>query len=149
MFYEQIREVHVLGTRYLPKRSRGRHSSAVCAYWPAVGGRISLTCDQLRVGIIQYFVRHTVSLCSPDSHSQQSKTHLFAFVFWYQTHPRERWFHPRIRVLSPDMVMNGPATFLPISRTHGSCTLISERVKFDYGEDYVVVSVMLSNKFFV
>ena len=50
--------------------------------------------------------------------------HMFAFVYWYKVHPRATWFHPRIIVASPDMVMNGPAVFLPISRLFAPCAVI-------------------------
>jgi len=109
LMYEQFREVYVLGVRFLSKQSRGKHSSAVCAYWPAVGGKISSTCDQLRVGIIQYFVRHTVSLCSPQG--KQDNVYLFALIHWFRVHPREEWFHPRIKVVSTEVEMCGPAVF--------------------------------------
>ena len=147
MVYQQFREVSVLGVRFLSTLSRGKHSSAICAYWPAIGGSISSTFDHLRIGLVQYFLKHNVTLNS--SQGKQEQTHIFDFVDWYRVHPREHWFHSRIRVVSPDMEMNGPANFLPISRIFGSCTLISETIKFDYGEDNVIVSTLLANKFYV
>ena len=147
MIYDQFCEVHVLGVRFISKRCRGKHSSAVRAYWPSIGGSISSTCGQLRVGVVQYFVRHTVTLSSPQG--KYEKVHLFAFVHWYRVYLREKWFHPHIQVVSPDMEMNGPSLFLPISRIFGTCALISDNVHFDYGEDHVIISTLLSNKFYM
>ena len=60
---------------------------------------------------MQYFLKHKVMLNSSQGKIQ---THLFAFVNWYRVHPQEHWFRSRIRVVSTDMEMNGPAIFLPI-----------------------------------
>ena len=49
---------------------------------------------------------------------------MFAFVYWYNIHPRATWFHLRIIVASPDMDMNGPAVFLPISRIFPPCAIM-------------------------
>ena len=81
IIYDQFREVHVLGVRFISKRCRGKHSSAVRAYWPSIGGSISSACRQLRVGVVKYFVRHTVTLSSPQG--KQEKVNFFAFVHWY------------------------------------------------------------------
>lgn len=72
---------------------------------------------------------------------------MFAFVHWYKVHPRATWFHPRLIVVSTDMVMNGPAVFLPISRIYAPCALISDDVHFDYGVDHVPIAIVLSHKF--
>lgn len=147
MIHEQFHEVTILGERFLSKHAKGSHSSAVCAYWPAVGGGVSPVCDQLRVGVIQHFIRHTVQL---NSSSQQCvATHIFALVHWHRVHPREKWFHPRILVISSDMLMNGPAVFLPLSRIFAPCAIISDKIKFDYGDDDVLISTILSQKFCV
>ena len=64
MIYDEFHEVTVLGVRYISKKCRGKHFSAVYAQWPSVGGNISSTCNQLQVGVVQHFVRHRVLLKS-------------------------------------------------------------------------------------
>ena len=146
MFHERFYEVNVLGERLLSKRSKGNHSAAICAYWPAIGGNVSLTCDMLRVGVVQYFLRHTIAI-ENSSQERRKASHIFAFVHWYRVHPRMTWFHPRIIVNSPDMVMNGPAVFLPLSRVYALCAVISDDIHFDYGVDHVPIAIILSHKF--
>ena len=146
MFHETFNEVNVLGERLLSKGSKGSHSALVCAYWPRIGGTVSQSCEILRVGVVQHFLRHTVEIES-SSHETTKVAHMFAFVHWYRVHPRATWFHPRIIVVSPDMIMNGPAVFLPISRIYAPCAMILDDVHFDYGVDHVPVVVILFHKF--
>ena len=75
----------------------------------------------LRVGVVQHFIKHTVEI-EVSSRERRKVAHMFTFVHWYKVHPRATWFHPRIIVASPDMVMNGPAVFLPIIYICSLCT---------------------------
>lgn len=68
--------------------------------------------------------------------------HIFARVYWFKTHPRENWFHPRVLVLSPDQDCAGPATFISVSRIYGCCAIVHKTVKFDFGEDNVVLVIL-------
>ena len=61
MFCQQYREVNILGVRLLSKQEKGKHSFAVCAFWPSVGGCVSQTCDHLRVGILYNTSSNTLS----------------------------------------------------------------------------------------
>ena len=115
MFHEKCYEINVFGERLLSKSSKGNQSAVVCAYWPGTGGTVSPSCDTLRVGVVQHFIKHTIEI-EVSSQEKRKVSHMFAFVYWYKVHPRANWFHPRIIVISPDMIMNGPAVFLPISR---------------------------------
>ena len=74
---------------------------------------------------------------------------MFAFVYWYKVNPRATWFHPCIIVASPDMVMNGPAVFLPNSRIFAPCAIISDEVNFDYGVDHVPIELSCHTSFVI
>lgn len=146
MIHERFHNFQVFNQRYLSDKTRGSHSSAVCAYWAGINGGILATCEHLRVGVIQYFVRHTISI--PTSLTQFKKVvHVFACVHWYQTHLRESWYHHRVLVVSPDMDSCGPATFLPVSRIFSSCAVTSKTVMFDYGEDNVIIAIIYGSKY--
>ena len=95
---------------------------------------------QAKSGIVgnYAFIRHTIQF--PVSPTEL--VHIFARVFWYNSHPRENWFHHRALVLSPDMNSYGPATFLPISRIRCRCAIANKTVKFDYREDIVKKAIM-------
>ena len=81
------------------------------------------------------------------SHEKRQVPHMFAFVHWYKVHPRATWFHQSIIVVSQDMVVNGPAVFLPVSRIFAPCAIISDEVHFDYGVDHVPIAIILPHKF--
>ncbi len=51
MVHERFHEVTVLGERFASKSVRGRHSAAVCAYWPRLGGNISTMSDLYVVSV--------------------------------------------------------------------------------------------------
>ena len=141
MFHERFLELKVFNETFISLKSKGSHSSAICAYWAGIRGNISLSNDYLRVGVVQYFFRHTISI--PTSTTQTKHVaHIFARIHWYRRHWKESWFHHRALVVQPDMDISGPATFLPISRVFSRCALISKTVQFDYGEDKVVIAIL-------
>ena len=37
------------------------------AYWVGINGNVLTTCDHLRVGVIQYFIRHYISVPTSNS----------------------------------------------------------------------------------
>jgi hypothetical protein len=139
MVHERFDEVTVLGKRFLSNNARGRHSAVVCAYWSHKYG--SFTTDHLRFGTVLYFFRHAIHT---NLNSSLKVTHIFARVNWYEQHPRENWFHPQLTVISPDTEYPGPSVFIPLSRIVGRCAVIDDRIKFDFGEDNVLVAVRLS-----
>lgn len=118
MIPEQFHEVTILGERFLSRRARGNHSSAICAYWPAVGGGVSPVCDQLRELVLYRTILDTLfSLTVVLSNLLQLiflQRPLTSFSDRYRVHPQENWFHSRILVISSDMLMNGPAVFFPL-----------------------------------
>lgn len=146
MVYERFHELKTFNQTFLSVGARGNHSSGICAYWAGINGKILTTCEHLRVGIIQYFIRHTISVSTSETQFKRI-SHIFARVHWYRTHPRESWYHHRILVVSQDTESFGPATFLPMSRVFSSCALIHKTVMFDFGEDNIVVAVICGSKY--
>lgn len=145
MRYEYFYRLKVFNEAYSSVKAKSNHSSAICAYWAGVGGEITSDLNTLRVGLIQYFVKHKVCITA----SSQSKriVNIFARVHWYRTHLREEWFHHRALVASPDMITCGPATFLPVSRILSRCAITSRTVRFVYGEDNVIVAIICGSKY--
>lgn len=79
MVHERFYDLKVFHEKFLSTRAKGSHSPAVCAYWAGLNGNISDTCDQLRVGIVQYFLRHTVSI-STSATQFKRVAHVFARI---------------------------------------------------------------------
>ena len=138
MVYESVRELRVFNETIVSSKSKGNYSSAVCANWAGVGGSLATNISVLRVGLIQYFIRHAIR----HPVSTKKTSHIFARVFWYKPHLRENWFHHRALVLSPDMNVCGPATFLPVARICCRCAIVHKTVQFDYGEDNVIIAIL-------
>lgn len=143
MVHERFNEVTVLGQRFLSSNARGRHSAVICAYWSVMYQYGSFSTDHLRFGI---FFRHGIDIKLNSSSEKKKATHIFARVNWYEQHPRENWFHPRLTIISPDTQSPGPSVFIPLSRIVGRCAVI---IKFDYGEENVFVAVRLSHGYFM
>ena len=60
----------------------------------------------------------------------------------YKCHPRSGWFPKPVAIAGPLFEPNGSATFIPISRIKSRCAVVyNKNIKFDYGEDSVVVVV--------
>ena len=141
MVHERFHTLRVFNETVISAKSKGNHSSAVCANWVGVGGSLATNNYVLCVGLIQYFIRHTIRF--PVSKMESKKiVHIFARIFWYKAHPRENWFSHRALVLSPDMNKCGPATFLPISRIRCRCAIIDKTVTFEYGKDNVTIAIL-------
>ena len=129
MFYEIIYEINVFGERLLSKCSKGNHSAVVCAHWSGTGGTVSPSCDTLRVGVVQHF---TVEI-KGSSQETRKVPHMFAFVYWYNIHPRATWFHPHNNYYYSCFTGHGyewTCSLLPISRIFAPCAIINFQMMF-------------------
>ena len=99
-----------------------------------------------RVGKVLYFIQHSLALGTSVTETRErtkaAKSHLFAKVEWHKCHPRSGWFPKPVAIAGPLFEPNGSATFIPISRIKNRCAVVyNKNIKFDYGEDSVVVVV--------
>ena len=68
-------------------------SSVVAAYWPGSGSSLhSSDYTKKRIGVIQYFINHTVEFYKDDSRETDKLQHIFAYVYWKKQHPNADWF---------------------------------------------------------
>ena len=125
----------------MSNRAKGNHSAAISAYWSTstIDGILSSADMKLHVGVIEYFFKHSATIATDTG--KKVISHVFACVEWYEVHPRESWFHPSILVVSTDKQLNGPSSFLPLSRILSHCALVNAEVNFDYGSDSVVIAL--------
>lgn len=81
MQYEKFFEAQILHEVFISQHKRGNRSSAICAYWSGVGGNINHASSQpqLRVGIVEYFLRHTISIKTTAAKAEKV-AHMFAKV---------------------------------------------------------------------
>ncbi len=68
-------------------------ASVVMAHWPTRGNDLSaIDFARMRVGVIQFFFKHSVTLSSEDMPADHTVDHTFAYIHWKQKHPTEEWF---------------------------------------------------------
>ena len=73
------------------KRVSSQLSSVVMAYWPRYGSDIIvIDYSRMNVGIVQFFMKHTVTLKSNETISKFD--HVFAFVVWKNVHEDVGYF---------------------------------------------------------
>ena len=119
MVHERFSDLNIFHERFLSTRAKGGHSSAVCAYWAGLNGNILATNNQVRVGVIQYFLKHTLSV--PTSSTQFKRiTHVFARIHWYKTHLREKWYGYVWSINIPSSIQN----FGPMCNNFKDCCAI-------------------------
>ena len=137
--HERFHGVSVFGKTILSAGATGNHSAVICAYW--TWQEEGINSDNLCYSKILYFFRHCMSF-----ESQASNHIMFTRIQWFKTHPRQNWFSPHLAVVDTDVYDSEPPVFMPISQIFDSCAVITDQIKFDYGEDNVKVVIKISNE---
>ena len=139
-FYKQFKSLVVNGEEFISLSSRSQRSSAIIAHWATVIGRIdTMGCGNPRVGLIKYFIRHTIKL-KVDSADKKIDS-LLARVKWFEEHPRRNYFYQSVVVCGKLFSGDSYATFIPVSRIMGRCTITQTSFLFDYGEDNITLAI--------
>ena len=73
----------VFNETVISSKSKGNHSSAVCANWAGVNGSLATNISVLRVGLIQYLIRHAIRFPASNTTESKKTNHIFARMFWY------------------------------------------------------------------
>ena len=121
-FYTISRQVSLEG-EVIGSMKCGSASSVIMAYWPGRGNDLEvIDYSRMRVGVIQYFFEHDVTITSSDSDHEPCKMqHSFAHVAWKQRHPKEDMFGVSA-TLCLDLYEDGsPCAFLPVQRIACRC----------------------------
>ena len=144
-FYYQSKQLNMNSEEFISTGSRSQRSPAIAAHWPGVLSIDPRGEAPLRIGIVTCFVRHEISFIQDSLRLQSSSTvsHVLAHVKWYMDHPRRNFFHPSIIVCASVYDADSPACYMPVSRIAGRCAIASTTIRFDYGEDSVIVAVPL------
>ena len=114
------------------------------AYW----SEVSRTGRTINVGTVDYFLVHTIALCSCSSTTdicqppcpKRKVEHLFALVSWYSNHLQPLHLPYPLRLFSTGFCADSRYSFTPVSRLLFRFA-ISPNVSFtfDYGEDFALV----------
>ena len=88
-FYICCKQV-ALGGDVIGSLKCGTARSVVMAYWPGHEDDLSdIIPESLRVGVVQHYIKHTVSMTYPTETESSKADHVFARVSWKQKHPSE------------------------------------------------------------
>lgn len=113
-------------------------SSIIMAMWPGSGG--DMFSDQsrtMRVGEVQYFLKHTVTL--ERNGCTESIEHIFAYVYWKKLHPEENWFGVSATVCTDLNELSNYSLFLPVQRIACRCAHAIMKVQFPSHTETVFV----------
>ena len=125
-FYICCKQV-TLGGDIIGSVKCGNASSVIMAYWPGQGDDLSTInyASRMRVGVVQYYIKHTISLTYVYSTPEESRTyhfdHVFARVAWKQKHPNEDHFGISATVCFDLFESSNACTFLPVQRISCRC----------------------------
>ena len=108
-------------------------SSAISAYWPGFSETLNdfrrYTGD-LRVGLIEHFLLHTVHLTRQGSTLVQKVDYLLAYVSWKEVHRYPLWFGMDSLLSSCDHE-SPPSSFILVARIKSRCAHTTLRVQFN------------------
>ena len=140
--YTEFNQIKVFDRIYTSTKSRTTRSAAFIAIWPHLSGILTSRHPQVqdvRVGIIENFLIHTPEIKQADGENFQ-QPHVLAYVKWYQDHP-QKFFSNGIVLSATVTEHTSGASFMPVSRILSQCAFINMKVKFEYGEDKVCVTI--------
>ena len=160
--YVEFHQIRIFEQLYTSARSRTNCSSAIVAFWPHLSGILSSrqpSVDDVRVGVVEYFMLHTPALKSDKSTpgtssccqnvASEPKKHLLAHVKWYQDHPQKFVLGNGI-VLSATVTEHmSSASFIPVSRIVSRCVMLHTTLQFSYGEDKVCIAIPVKRYYFL
>ena len=111
-------------------------NSCVAAHWKSP----STPCE-LRIGHIQYFLKHRI-----DTVTGQVE-HVIAVVHWFKKHPQEMYFGTSSYIVRSDVESGYSFCYVPVQRLASRCCFGTLTVDFPYGSENVIVAVPISFKF--
>ena len=120
-------------------------SSVIMAYWPGSGDSLQMISRaQMRVGVVQYFVQHTVHLASAaGSGDSKPFKHVFAYVMWKKLHPQQHYFGASSIVCADTYELPGATCFLPVQRISCRAAHVVMQIQFDRIPESVFVACPL------
>lgn len=135
LFYKEYGRVQLAGELIgsVKPGPNSRSSSVIAAYWPGSGDTLqNIDYSRMRVGIVQFFVRHTLKLydTSAIGNTTQEYDHLFAYVHWKKLHPKASWYGISATISSELFEIPGACAFIPVQRIACRCAYATLNIKF-------------------
>ena len=127
--YGRVKLCHDIIGSDLPGQNN-RKSSVIMAHWPGTGNQIRHgDYSRLRVGVVQYFLKHTVTVRTESRSGFQPHEHVFAYVYWKKFHPESNWFGISAVVCLNMFEPIGPPCFIPVQHIACRCAHVVHSVQ--------------------
>ena len=123
-------------------------SSVVMAYWPGRGDNVfNIDYSRMRVGVVQYFFKHSVVLYNGQTSTKHRMEHFFACIYWKERHPREDWFGISATVCVNMFEPLSTCNFVPVQRIASKCAHCVLDVDFCGTKETVFVACPIPIKY--
>lgn len=149
-FYQECGRICIAGD-IIGSTKRGCNSissSVIMAYWP--GSRSSLQSidySRMRVGIIQYFFQHSVTLATSINSKPETCSHLFCYVFWKKLHPHGDWCGASATISTDLFETPAACSFLPVQRIGARCAYATLPMDFVTHKESVFIACPIPVKY--
>ena len=102
----------------------------------------------LRIRVVQYFIKHTVSIFSEVSGNElENLEHVFAVTLWKQKHLQPSLFGASATVFFNLFEDFSAFSFLPVQRIANRCAHCIMKVDIDDIEETLFIACPISRKF--
>ena len=126
-----------------------RSSSVIMAFWPGSGETLeTIDYSRMRVGEVQYYIKHTIKVYTPDLNQQEDQPHFFAYVTWKKRHPDYNWFGISATVCTDLDELPETCCFLPVQRIGARCAFSRLPVKFNHITETVFIACPITLKYY-
>lgn len=123
-------------------------SAVIMAYWPGSGHSLqSIDYGRMRVGVVQYFLQHSVIVCDGEHSSSETLSHLLCYIHWKQIHPHADWCGISATVCSDLFETPDACCFMPVQRIGFRCAYAKLPMKFPTHEETVFVACPIPLKY--
>lgn len=114
-------------------------SSVIMASWPSDGTEVCT----MRVGCVQYFLKHQLLILDNEQSNTQQIEHIFAYVMWKKQHRHYDYFGRSAIVCQNENETNGPYNFIPVQRIAYRCAHLQMKLNFDDFDETVFIACPL------
>jgi len=97
LFYRQCGRITLAGDIIgsIKRGSNSTTSAVVMSFWPGSGHSLqSIEYGRMRVGVVQYFLQHSVTVCDGEPSSSETLCHLLCYIHWKKVHPHTVYLLP-------------------------------------------------------
>lgn len=150
-FYQECGRISIAGD-VIGSTKRGSNSissSVIMAFWPGSGNSLcSIDYGRMRVGIVQYFFQHSVTLGSISNTSHpETFDHLFCYVYWKKLHPHGDWCGVSATLSTDIFETPAACSFLPVQRIGFRCAYATLPMNFITHTENVFVACPIPMKY--